>query len=148
MTAVVTANLSGGHSSDILTAEATAPASQLGVWSWSAGALQEAGTYALAGIATPIATGDIAGNGGQDVVVGSHTASGAMVTVFPDSGGSLGASTTTPVGGADSVAVGNMNADGRADVVARPTRRAPSRCCWATAMDCSPRATRCSLVLL
>ena len=112
------ADLGGDHHTEIVTAGGDASGSQVGVWSFSGGSLQETGTYPVAGAAMSIATGDLAGSGKPEVVVGSQSGASAIVTVLANAGGSLGSSTSTNVAGADLVATGDLNEDGRADVVA------------------------------
>jgi hypothetical protein len=117
-TAATGADLRGDHHTEIVTADGDASGAQVGVWSWTTGSLQQTGTYPVAGAATSIATGDVAGTGVPEVVVGSQTGGSASVTVFANSGGTLGSPTSTTVAGADLVATGDLNEDGRADVVA------------------------------
>ncbi|HTW94656.1 MAG TPA: FG-GAP-like repeat-containing protein [Tepidisphaeraceae bacterium] len=80
------------------------------------GTFQQAQTYATGEFPTAIAAADLTGNGIPDLVVGN--AESASISVLLGNGnGTFQAQQTFEVGGALSLAVGDVNGDGRPDIV-------------------------------
>lgn len=122
--ALTHAQLDGKGSDDlaILYSAPTAPGQNLNLWGFEGGSyVRKGGPFAVGGLTNFIAAADFDGNGADDLVVANGGETGRGFTVFLSNGtwGMKSAIKTYTDIGADpmSIAIGDLNGDGRRDLV-------------------------------